>query len=141
LHLRVKPHHSPIKETLYAKVHFSDGRSVCLSFDGIKPRPRQEKLQSFRVRGDEDFPQPHDHVENRGTKGERGQNQENPKIRQAFRPSPQNHVTDHMMGNNIYSLHMVPKRSWSLKELLSGITERNLHEEIETGKPVAREVW
>jgi antitoxin MazE len=35
----------------------------------------------------------------------------------------------------------VPKRSWSLKRLLSGVTERHLHRETETGKPMGREAW
>ena len=36
-----------------------------------------------------------------------------------------------------------PRRmpSYSLKQLLRGITAKNLHREVETGEPVGREVW
>jgi antitoxin MazE len=30
---------------------------------------------------------------------------------------------------------------YNLKELLRGITAKNLHREVETGEPVGREVW
>jgi antitoxin MazE len=30
---------------------------------------------------------------------------------------------------------------WSLEELLEGITDENLHEEVDWGPPVGKEVW
>jgi len=30
---------------------------------------------------------------------------------------------------------------WSLEELLKGITDENLHEEVDWGPPVGKEVW
>lgn len=35
----------------------------------------------------------------------------------------------------------VPAPSWTLDELLAGITEENLHAEVETGTAVGNEVW
>lgn len=35
----------------------------------------------------------------------------------------------------------VSERTYSLGELLSGITKKNLHGEIDTGAPVGRESW
>lgn len=36
-----------------------------------------------------------------------------------------------------------PRRSprYALKNLLRGVTDENLHEEVETGAPVGREAW
>ncbi len=34
-----------------------------------------------------------------------------------------------------------PKPAWSLEDLLNQITDDNLHEEIDTGSPVGREIW
>jgi hypothetical protein len=31
--------------------------------------------------------------------------------------------------------------SWSLEELLSRVTDETLHEEVDTGPPVGREIW
>lgn len=33
------------------------------------------------------------------------------------------------------------RRRWDLDELLKGVTSRNRHEEIPTGKPRGKEVW
>ena len=33
------------------------------------------------------------------------------------------------------------KRTYSLRQLVDGITRKNRHEEVSTGQPVAREVW
>ncbi len=35
----------------------------------------------------------------------------------------------------------IPAPSWTLDELLAGITEDNLHSEIDTGFAVGNEVW
>ncbi len=43
-------------------------------------------------------------------------------------------------GENIV-LKPVRKKSYTLDELLEGITKKNLHGEISTGKPQGREVW
>ncbi|HEV2852486.1 MAG TPA: AbrB/MazE/SpoVT family DNA-binding domain-containing protein [Thermoanaerobaculia bacterium] len=34
-----------------------------------------------------------------------------------------------------------PEPSLSLEELLAQVTDENLHEEVDTGPPVGREVW
>ncbi|MFL6195295.1 MAG: AbrB/MazE/SpoVT family DNA-binding domain-containing protein [Thermoanaerobaculia bacterium] len=34
-----------------------------------------------------------------------------------------------------------PEPSLTLEELLAGVTDENLHREIETGPPVGREIW
>jgi antitoxin MazE len=34
-----------------------------------------------------------------------------------------------------------PERSWTLEELLARVTDDNIHEEIDTGSPVGREIW
>ena len=35
----------------------------------------------------------------------------------------------------------VPTPSWTLEELLSGITKDNIHSEVDTGSAVGKEVW
>jgi antitoxin MazE len=35
----------------------------------------------------------------------------------------------------------VPKPTYTLDELLSGITKDNVHGEVDTGTPVGREIW
>jgi len=35
----------------------------------------------------------------------------------------------------------VPAPSWTLDELLAGITKNNLHNEVDTGFAVGNEVW
>ena len=35
----------------------------------------------------------------------------------------------------------IPGQSYSLAELLDGVTDENLHEAVETGRPVGTEVW
>lgn len=35
----------------------------------------------------------------------------------------------------------VPAPSWTLDELLSGITRENLHQEVDTGTALGNEVW
>jgi len=35
----------------------------------------------------------------------------------------------------------VPRREYTLAELLKGITRENLHEEVEFGRPVGKEAW
>jgi len=36
---------------------------------------------------------------------------------------------------------VIRPRRYSLETLLSGVTPENLHREVDTGKPVGREVW
>lgn len=36
---------------------------------------------------------------------------------------------------------IIRPRNYSLETLLSGVTPENLHREVDTGKPVGREVW
>jgi len=35
----------------------------------------------------------------------------------------------------------LPEPAWSLEELLAQVTDENIHEEIDTGLPVGREIW
>ena len=35
----------------------------------------------------------------------------------------------------------VSARKWSLKQLLAGVKKKNLHEEVDLGRPVGREIW
>ena len=35
----------------------------------------------------------------------------------------------------------VTDKKYSLKELLDGVTKRNIHGEIDTGPPVGKELW
>lgn len=35
----------------------------------------------------------------------------------------------------------LPVQKWTLKQLLAGITNQNIHREIETGEAVGGEVW
>lgn len=35
----------------------------------------------------------------------------------------------------------VARTNWTLEELLEGVNENNLHNEIDTGSPVGNEVW
>lgn len=35
----------------------------------------------------------------------------------------------------------VPKTNWTLEELLEGVNENNLHQEVDTGSPIGNEVW
>ena len=35
----------------------------------------------------------------------------------------------------------VPRKEYTLSELLKGITGENLHEEVEFGRPVGKEAW
>jgi antitoxin MazE len=52
---------------------------------------------------------------------------------------------EHNDISNIYlndkKLAAFPTREYTLEELLSEITEDNVHEEITTGKPVGKEIW
>lgn len=34
-----------------------------------------------------------------------------------------------------------PEPTWSLEELLSRVTDENIHKEFDTGPPVGREIW
>ena len=35
----------------------------------------------------------------------------------------------------------LPESAWSLEDLLAQVTDENIHEEIDTGSPVGREIW
>ncbi len=35
----------------------------------------------------------------------------------------------------------VSTRKWSLKQLLAGVKKKNLHDEVDLGRPVGREIW
>jgi antitoxin MazE len=36
---------------------------------------------------------------------------------------------------------IIQKKPWTVEDLLAGITEENIHLEIDTGAPIGNEVW
>jgi len=48
---------------------------------------------------------------------------------------------DLSLVNGKITVTPVTKRTISLADLLSGVTKRNLHSEVDTGVPQGREVW
>jgi len=35
----------------------------------------------------------------------------------------------------------INEKKYSLENLLAGVTDKNIHKEFETGKPVGKEIW
>ena len=50
-------------------------------------------------------------------------------------------IVDISIGNGGLVIRPVRRRKYALRELLKGITPKNLHEEVSTGGPVGREAW
>ena len=50
-------------------------------------------------------------------------------------------VVDISAGKDGLRVRPVRRRKYALRKLLQGVTRRNLHAEVETGRPVGREVW
>ena len=50
-------------------------------------------------------------------------------------------TVDVSMENGKIVVTPVSKHEYTLEELLEGVTEENLHGEIDWGKPVGKEVW
>ena len=50
-------------------------------------------------------------------------------------------VVDISVGKDGLRVRPVRRRKYALRKLLEGVTRRNLHAEVETGRPVGREVW
>lgn len=44
-------------------------------------------------------------------------------------------------ADGMITIRSVAPREYALDELVSGITEENRHEEVETGEPTGNEVW
>jgi antitoxin MazE len=41
----------------------------------------------------------------------------------------------------IIIIKQINKKKYSLENLLTGVTDKNIHKEFETGKPVGKEIW
>ena len=50
-------------------------------------------------------------------------------------------TVDISVGNGGLIVRPVRKRKYTLSELLRRVTPRNMHDPVETGRPVGREVW
>ena len=50
-------------------------------------------------------------------------------------------TVDISVANGGLFVRPVRRRRYTLSELLRGVTPRNMHDPIETGRPVGREVW
>lgn len=48
---------------------------------------------------------------------------------------------DISLQNGVIVVTPLPSEPFTLEELLAGITESNLHTEIDTGSPVGNEAW
>ncbi len=53
----------------------------------------------------------------------------------------QGSLVDLSLDNGRMIIEPAREQEYSLKELLEKVTKRNLHSEVEFGKPVGREVW
>ncbi|MFX0097990.1 MAG: AbrB/MazE/SpoVT family DNA-binding domain-containing protein [Candidatus Hodarchaeota archaeon] len=46
-----------------------------------------------------------------------------------------------LISDGAIELHPVKKKEYTLEELMEGITQENLHHEVETGSPKGNEAW
>jgi len=53
----------------------------------------------------------------------------------------QNELVDLSIDNERIVVTPIGEKEYSLEELLDGVTESNLHGEVDTGSPVGQEVW
>ncbi|MCD6533135.1 MAG: AbrB/MazE/SpoVT family DNA-binding domain-containing protein [Deltaproteobacteria bacterium] len=53
----------------------------------------------------------------------------------------QNELVDLSVNNGEIVIKPIIQKEYSLKELLDGISENNLHGEFDTGAPAGKEVW
>ncbi len=52
-----------------------------------------------------------------------------------------NKMVDISIDKGIIIITPIGEKEYSLKKLLEGVTENNLHEEFDTGAPVGKEIW
>jgi len=64
-----------------------------------------------------------------------------PKSFAAHTKIEQGTVVDLSLDNGKMIVEPATDQEYSLEELLSRVTKRNLHSEIDFGKPVGKEVW
>lgn len=50
-------------------------------------------------------------------------------------------VVDISVGKDGLRVRPVRRRKYALRKLLEGVKRKNLHAEVETGRPVGREAW
>jgi antitoxin MazE len=53
----------------------------------------------------------------------------------------QNELVDLSIEKERIIITPINEREYSLKDLLDGVTENNLHGEFDTGEPVGKEIW
>ena len=53
----------------------------------------------------------------------------------------QNELVDLSIEKEKIIITLINEKEYSLKDLLDGVTENNLHEEFDTGEPVGKEIW
>lgn len=53
----------------------------------------------------------------------------------------QNELVDLSIEKERIIITPINEREYSLKELLDGVTENNLHGEFDTGEPAGKEIW
>ena len=53
----------------------------------------------------------------------------------------QNDLVELSLDNEKIVIRQSYEKEYSLNELLENITENNLHDEFDTGKPIGREIW
>ncbi len=53
----------------------------------------------------------------------------------------QGSVVDLSLDNGRMIVEPSREQQYSLEELLAGVTKKNLHSEVDFGKPVGKEVW
>lgn len=52
-----------------------------------------------------------------------------------------NKMVDLSIDKDSIIIRPIGEKEYSLKKLLKGVTENNLHGEFDTGKPLGKEVW
>ena len=53
----------------------------------------------------------------------------------------QNEMVDISIDTGKIIIAPIAQKEYSLKELLKGVSENNLHNEFDTGAPVGKEIW
>jgi antitoxin MazE len=53
----------------------------------------------------------------------------------------QNELVDLSIEKERIIITPINEKEYSLKDLLDGVTENNLHGEFDTGEPVGKEIW
>ena len=53
----------------------------------------------------------------------------------------QNETVDLSIDKEKIIITLIGKKEYSLNDLLEGVSENNLHSELDTGAPVGKEIW